>query len=137
MAKKKAARRKTVARSKVKIFKIANRRGYAAIVAGKLDEVQRLRLPPHETLERRTELCLLPSQVDNGAVDKLDHGWLEFDKMLGGLHSREECREMANAEDLVLRNRCELEVDLLEPCERAFGTDENVGKIAIFAAEPV
>ena len=57
--------------------------------------------------------------------------------MLRRLHRCLEIRKVANAEDLVRRDWLQREFEFLEPGERAFRTDQQIGQIHLLASQAV
>ena len=95
------------------------------VLAGELDQQQRIRLAAHEALDGGAEHRDLARQLDHGAVHQLDRGRIELDDVLGRVHRLVEGREMADAEHLVRRDRLQLQLELGEERERALGADQQ------------
>ena len=74
-------------------------------------------------VDDRAESRVVASQVDHGAIYQLHRVRIQRDDVPRQIHRLVERREVHDAQRLVLGQRCELELDLAEQRERAFGTD--------------
>jgi hypothetical protein len=102
-----------------------------ALVAGKLDQQQRIWLAAHETIDGLAKQRNLARQIDHGAIDQFDRGRVEPDDMLGRVHRLVKAREMANAQHLVPRDLLQLQLQAGKKRQRAFRTDQQARDVGL------
>jgi hypothetical protein len=90
----------------------------ARLLAGELHQQDRLRLAAHELAHDGCERRVGERQVEHGAVDELHGARAQLHDVLRGIHRVVEAGEVGDAERLVLGQRCQPDVDALEPRER-------------------
>jgi hypothetical protein len=99
------------------------------IIAGEFDQQQRVRLAAHEAVDGGAEHRDFSGQVDHGAVHKFDRRRVQLDNMPGRFHGRAEGREMADAQDLVFRDRLQIQLDLVKEGQRTFRSHKQAGHV--------
>src|SRR5205085_9118930 len=101
------------------------------ILAGKLNEQDRVRLATDERVHGGAKSRNVARKADHGAIDELDRARAELDDMAREIHRRVELRKVAHAERALRRNARELEMQALGPSERAFRADEDVRRVGV------
>ena len=96
------------------------------VLAGELDQQEGAGRAADEPADGAAVNRDVARQVDHRAVDQLDSRWAELDDGRRRLHRRAQCREVANAEHRVGRDRLQRQLDLGKGGEGAFGTDQQV-----------
>jgi hypothetical protein len=112
-------------------------RELVAVLAGELDQQQRLGPPADEAIERGAEQLDLVRQIHQCAVDQLDRGGAELDDVPRRVHRGVEGGEVAHAENAVRRQRLQVELDLGEEAEGALRAHQEVGHVVPLGGDHV
>ena len=102
---------------------------HAAVLAREFDQQYRLRLTDQRAFDDGAKCRIRARELDHGAIDELDRGWLQGDDVLRRRHRRTKRREIEHAQGLACRQSGELQLEARKIGERSLGADEEVGEI--------
>ncbi len=99
------------------------------LVAGELDQEQRLGRSLDVPLERGAEDRKLAGQIHHRAIHQLDGRRPQLDDEARHVHGIVEAVEMADRTHSVLRDPVQLQLDPGEEAERPFRADQQLGQV--------
>ena len=104
------------------------------ILLSELDEKKRSRIAAHRLFDCRLEDWDGPGELDHRVINQFHRHRIERDKMLRGIHCLVKSWEMADAHDLLRRQRPQLELDRGAVGERSLGPDKKMRQVDAVAS---